>query len=342
MDRIIIIFAMALTITYMVTPLVKKWAIHLGIIDRPTGGRKIHAQPIPYLGGLAIYLGFGIAVVALVGWKDPQVAGILTGGTLLMLLGIADDKRPIPAKWKFIGQILIIALVVQVFDIRIWWLTHPLQGMIYLNGWSFPLSVLWIVAVVNTVNLIDGLDGLAAGVSCIAAATLCLIALKMGQMQVAMMAAALIGSSLAFLRYNFNPARIFMGDSGSMFLGFVLAAISVEGALKSAATIALLVPMLALGFPILDTLFAITRRYRNGRPIYEADRSHLHHRLLDRGMTQKQVVVLLYGFSGLLGLCAVALAFMDGFWPIAVIVLTIAMVYLGARKVHLFDLRQGK
>jgi UDP-GlcNAc:undecaprenyl-phosphate GlcNAc-1-phosphate transferase len=214
--------------------------------------------------------------------------------------------------------------------------------MIYLNGWSVPLTVAWIVVVVNTLNLIDGLDGLAAGVSSIAAATLLLLAWQAGQMHVAVITAALMGSSLGFLRYNFNPARIFMGDSGSMLLGFVLAAVSVEGALKSAATIALIVPILALGLPFIDTLFAVIRRLRSGRPIYEADRGHLHHRLMDMGLNQKQVVMVLYGISALLGFGAIAITSLEGYWPLFLVSALLGLCYLGARKINLFSTHHEK
>ena len=333
-------FLAALTVTYITTPLVKTLALRWGIMDSP-GDRKIHTRPIPYLGGLAIYAGFLLSAVVFLGVGDRQITGILLGATLLMLLGTVDDMHSLSAKWKFVGQLLIITWVVGYFDVRIWWITYPFTGMVYLGSLSLPLSVLWIIAVVNTVNLIDGLDGLAAGVSSIAAISLFLIAWQQGQYPVAVLSAALIGSSLGFLRYNFNPARIFMGDSGSMLLGFVLAAISVEGALKSVATIALLVPILALGLPIFDTLFAVIRRYTNGRPIYEPDRSHLHHQLLDKGLSQRQVVLVLYAISAALGLCAVLITSVDGYWPVLLILIFISLLsYMGAKKMDLFSMKQ--
>jgi UDP-GlcNAc:undecaprenyl-phosphate/decaprenyl-phosphate GlcNAc-1-phosphate transferase len=335
-------FLAALLITFAITPLVKRWALQLGIVDNPGDKRKIHKEPVPYLGGLAIYLGFCASVLYFLGTDDPQVAGILFGATGLMLLGVADDKANIPAIVKLLGQLAIISVAVVYFDIRIWWLTNPFNGMIYLNGLSIPLTIIWIVAVVNTLNLIDGLDGLAAGVSSIAAATLLLLAWRAGQIQVAVLTAALIGSSLGFLRYNFNPARIFMGDSGSMLLGFVLASVSVEGALKSAATIALIVPILALGLPLFDTFFAVIRRLRSGRPIYEADRNHLHHRLMDLGLSQRRVVMLLYGISALLGICAIIITSLDGYWPLVLLCTLVFLIYLGARKVNLFSIRHEK
>ncbi len=342
MQYVYIAFLSALLITFAVTPVVKRWALQLGIVDRPGDGRKIHKEPIPYLGGFAIYLGFCASVLYFLGLDDPQVAGILFGATGLMLLGVMDDKMGMLARYKLLGQIAVIGVVVMVFDVRIWWLTNPFNGMIYLNGWSIPLTIAWIVLVVNTMNLIDGLDGLAAGVSSIAAATLFLLAYRAGQVQVAVITAALIGSSLGFLRYNFNPARIFMGDSGSMLLGFVLAAVSVEGALKSVATIALIVPILALGLPFFDTFFAIIRRLRSGRPIYEADRNHLHHRLMDLGLSQRRVVVLLYAVSALLGVSAIIITSLDGYWPLLFLAAVILFIFMGARKVRLFSIKQEK
>lgn len=199
----------------------------------------------------------------------------------------------------------------------------------------------WIVGITNTVNLIDGLDGLAAGVSTIATVTILLVALQSGDLPVVFLTAALAGSSLGFLHYNFNPARIFMGDTGSMFLGYMFAAISVIGAVKSAATIALIVPILALGLPILDTTFAIVRRYRGGVPIFKPDKGHLHHRLLAMGFSQRQAVLLMYVFSAFLGLAAIALTEVSTSVAVMIVVFVAVIILFGAKKIGIFSMKNN-
>ena len=205
--------------------------------------------------------------------------------------------------------------------------------MFYVDYLSIPITLLWVVGLTNTVNLIDGLDGLAAGVSTIAAVTILLVALQQNFWVVAVLTAALAGSSLGFLQHNFNPAKIFMGDTGSMFLGYMLAAISVLGTVKSAATIALIVPIVALGLPIMDTAFAIIRRYSSGQPIFKPDKGHLHHRLLEMGLSQKQAVLLMYVISGCLGLSAIALTEVNQGLAAVIVLALLALAFLGARKI---------
>lgn len=190
---------------------------------------------------------------------------------------------------------------------KVEWVTNPLGGMFYLGKWSIPVTLFWVVGITNTLNFIDGLDGLAAGIAAIASVTMMLVNISLGQVNATLVTALLAGAALGFLPYNFNPAKIFMGDTGAMFLGFVLAAVAVDGAVKSATTIALVVPILALGLPIFDTAFAIVRRFLKGKPIMQADRGHIHHRLLDVGFSQRQAVVYMYLMSLALGLCAVIL-----------------------------------
>ncbi len=304
-------------------------------MDAPNA-RKVHAQPIPRLGGLAIYLAF-LAAVFLTVDITKEIIGLLLGATLIVAIGIIDDLKDLPAKVKLVGQILA-AMVLVLFDIRIDWLTNPFSGflfddVIYLEYLAVPATLFWIVGLTNTVNLIDGLDGLAAGVSMIASVTILLVALQQNDILIAILMAALAGSAFGFLHYNFNPARIFMGDTGSMFLGYVLAGVSILGAVKSAATIALIVPIFALGLPILDTTFAIVRRYMSGKPIFKPDRGHLHHRLLDLGFTQKQAVLLMYVVSGLLGLSAIALSEVSsGGLALCIVLFVLAAVMFGAKK----------
>ncbi len=333
-------FWIALATALLLTPAVKSLARRIGALDKPDP-RKVHTEPMPRLGGLAIYAGFCLAVVTTLGTQNRQLQGILVGGTLMLLLGAIDDFRPLRARVKFLGQILIAALVVIYFGVRIEWLTNPFRGMVYLGKLGIPLTILWIVAVVNTINLSDGLDGLAAGVSSIAAATLFLIAWKAGQLQVLVLTAALAGSTLGFLRYNFNPAKIFMGDSGSMSIGFILATIAVQGAMKSAATIAMAIPILALGLPIFDTSFAIVRRFLNGRPISEPDRGHLHHRLLEMGLSQRQAVMLMYLISVYLGFTAFVISVVDSS-SAALVLAAVGLTFMvGAKMTNILVVRPG-
>ena len=296
---------------------------------------------MPRIGGLAIYCGFMAAILAMLNFAELTqevangVIGLLLGGTLIVIIGLIDDYKNLPAKVKLLGQILA-ACVVVYFDVRIDVITDPFGDYLYLEYLAAPATVFWIVGLTNTVNLIDGLDGLAAGVSTIASITIMLVALQEDVMIVALFTAALAGAALGFLRYNFNPAKIFMGDTGSMFLGFILAGISVIGAVKCTATIALIVPILALGLPIMDTTFAIIRRYRGGVPIFKPDKGHLHHRLLDLGFSQRQAVLLMYVISALLGLSAVALNEVSGGMSIVIVVCVLLVVFLGARKLGIF------
>lgn len=330
MQAYFVAFTVALAVAYFVTPYIKKLAIKAGAMDAPDA-RKVHTSPIPRMGGLAIYAGFILAVLSSM-QITHDIFGLLIGGTVILIVGIIDDLKQLPARVKLFGQIVAAAILV-LFDVRIEWLTNPFGNMIYVEYLSIPLTILWVVGLTNTVNLIDGLDGLAAGVSTIASITILLVALQQNFWTVAVMMAALAGSSLGFLQHNFNPAKIFMGDTGSMFLGYMLAGVSILGMVKSAATIALIVPILALGLPIMDTLFAIIRRYSGGRPIFKPDRGHLHHRLLDLGLTQKQAVLLMYVISGCLGLSAIALTEVNKGLGAIIVAVVLVIAFFGAKKI---------
>ena len=330
----ILAFIIALLASWVLTPYVKKLAFRIGALDKPDG-RKVHHGIMPRLGGLAIYLAFVIAVLATM-HMTRDIFALLLGGTVIVIVGILDDKYQLPAKVKLLGQIAA-AFVLVLFDIKIEWLNNPWGGYFYLEYFSVPLTVFWIVSFTNVVNLMDGLDGLAAGVSGIASVTVILVALQQGFYPVAVITAALAGGIIGFIRYNFNPASIFMGDTGSMFIGYMLAAISIFGAVKSAATIALIVPAIALGLPIMDTAFAIVRRYTNGRPIFQPDKGHLHHRLLAMGMTQRQAVLLMYIISAILGIAAVLLTEVGGYYAAIIIALIITAVVFGAKKIGILN-----
>ncbi|HBN07288.1 MAG TPA: undecaprenyl-phosphate alpha-N-acetylglucosaminyl 1-phosphate transferase [Cyanobacteria bacterium UBA8530] len=298
--------------TDLLVPMVAGLAYRIGNLDKPDA-RKVHSTPIPRLGGIAMFLGVSASLAVLellvpgrLFPLDGPLQGVFVGATLTFFLGVADDLHPLPAKIKFACQIAI-ASIAFFLGVRIEFLSNPLTGGIWLLPISLalPLTAFWLVGVTNCINLIDGLDGLAAGISIIAATTIGLIAWQTNQLISSIVAVALVGSAIGFLRYNFNPARIFMGDSGSLFLGFSLAAISVVGVLKLIATAALVLPVLILGVPIFDTAFAILRRLWKHKPIFSPDKGHLHHRLLGIGLSQKKVVVLIYGVS--LSFCGLAM-----------------------------------
>ncbi|MDB5100778.1 MAG: Undecaprenyl-phosphate alpha-N-acetylglucosaminyl 1-phosphate transferase [Cyanobacteria bacterium RYN_339] len=310
-------YLVTLLVAWLATDLLIPWvtlaAYRLGRVDTPDA-RKVHTVPIPRLGGIAIFFGF-VCSVALVEWLTPgqlfphsgPYLGLVAGAASIFLLGIADDLRPLPAKVKLLVQIAAAGLAVYL-GVRIDFLSNPSGGLILLPPmFAVPLTVFWLVGITNTINLIDGLDGLAGGVSLIAASTTALIAWQTHQPAITLLALALMGATIGFLRYNWNPAKIFMGDSGSLFLGFTLAALSVIGVLKLVATAALLVPVLILGVPIFDTAFAIVRRAMQRQPIFSPDRGHLHHRLLGLGFSQRRSVLIIYGICLLLGGIALTL-----------------------------------
>lgn len=338
MQSYLVAFTVALAAAYFITPRVKELAIKAGALDAPDA-RKVHTIPTPRMGGLAIYFGFILAVLSSM-HINHEIMGLLLGGTVILAVGVIDDIKQLSAKTKLLGQIVAAAVLI-LFDIRIEWLTNPFGDMIYVNYLSIPLTILWVVGLTNTVNLIDGLDGLAAGVSTIASVTILLVALQQNFWTVAILTAALAGSALGFLQHNFNPAKIFMGDTGSMFLGYMLAAVSILGTVKSAATIALVVPIVALGLPIMDTAFAIIRRYMSGRPIFKPDKGHLHHRLLAMGLTQKQAVLLMYVISGCLGVSAIALTEVSGQYAVFILLAIIAAALFGARKIGVLSNNDG-
>lgn len=299
-------FMEALVVTLVLTPIVRAGALRAGLVYMPNS-RTVHRQPMPVLGGIAIFVGFMVVVLHRVG-LGRDVLGLLAGAAVVFAVGVRDDIRELRPLPKFAGQI-VAAIVAVYLGVRIEFVTNPFgPGMIYLGWWGIPVTFFWILALTNVVNFLDGLDGLAAGVSSIAAFALFCVAAARGQAFAATLAIALAGSAVGFLPFNFNPAKIFMGDAGAMFLGFAIAVISVEGALKGAATIALAIPMFALGVPIIDTAFAIARRVHNGTPFYQADRDHIHHRLLARGFSHRGAVVLIYLVSGVLASFAVLMA----------------------------------
>jgi UDP-GlcNAc:undecaprenyl-phosphate GlcNAc-1-phosphate transferase len=328
MTEALIAFVSSAVFAGLLTPLVRGIAIRFELLDHALSARKIHGRPVPRLGGLAIVGGFFAAVAVLgldgrsLGAKfeaDPQKAmGFLAGALCIALLGVYDDLRGTGAGQKFAAQFLAAGLV-YALGFRIEALANPFGPAIELSFLSLPFTLLWIVGVTNAFNLIDGLDGLAGGVALIAVATNFVIALGRGEQAMSVLSAALAGAVLGFLFYNFNPASIFMGDTGSMFLGFVLGTLSLESNQKSSAAVAILIPITALGLPILDTLLAFVRRAAKGRPVFHADRQHIHHRLLAMGLTHRQAVLALYVVSALLGAMAVALSYASSTQTVAIL-----------------------
>lgn len=308
MYSVFIPLVMSIMISYLMTPIAIKVAYAVGAIDIPKDARRVHSKPIPRLGGLAIFVAFMTTYLALNSISGSKEWGLIAGSIMIVGIGALDDIRPISAKLKLAVQI-VAALILYFSGIRIDFLTNYFgpSEMVYVGMLSLPITIFWIVGITNTVNLIDGLDGLAAGISTIAAASLAYVALVNGRMETALVTTIIVGSCLGFLPYNFNPAKIFMGDTGSLFLGFMLAATSIDGSIKGATFIVFAAPILALGLPIFDTSFAILRRFLSGRPIMEADKGHLHHRLLSLGYHQRTVVLAMYFISVLLGLSGIFL-----------------------------------
>ena len=313
---VLLALLVAAIISCLATPLVKRLSVKYGAVDVPKDGRRMHDHPIPRMGGLAIFLGFITSMLLFV-TLDPDKQGMLAGAVIIVILGVLDDKYSLPAMPKFLVQV-IAALIAVMAGNRIEVLSNPnifSENPVWELGWlSFPITVIWIVAITNAVNLIDGLDGLACGVSTISAATMLVIALMVSskldmavELDVAVMMAALAGACIGFLPYNFNPAKIFMGDTGATFLGFIMATVSVEGMFKMYNLISFVAPFLILGLPIFDVCFAVIRRVSHGESPMHPDRGHVHHRLIDMGFSQKQAVGVLYVVSAILGLSAVVL-----------------------------------
>ena len=293
-------FLAAAAIVVVTTPSITQLARRRGWVDQPTA-RKVHHQPMVRLGGVGIFT--GTIATTLCGWlfttpePNSKIIWVLMGGSIFFLIGLADDLMGLSARLRLGMQLGISSLVWQA-GVQIDFVTIPGVGILELNdGLSWVLTVLWLTGVVNAINWIDGLDGLASGVAGIAAFTTFAICLYMNQPGAALVMIALAGSLLGFLRYNFNPARIFMGDSGSYFIGFTIAGISIVGLAKSAAAVTILLPCLILAVPILDMSMVIVTRLCNGKSPFVADKRHLHHRLLDAGLSHRRTVLVIYALS---------------------------------------------
>jgi UDP-GlcNAc:undecaprenyl-phosphate/decaprenyl-phosphate GlcNAc-1-phosphate transferase len=299
----------AFVASILLTPLVKRLAFRIGAVDAPNY-RKVHARIMPRLGGLAIFLSFLIAVaifqpILIINENGSNfLLAIIIGACIIVATGVVDDMREISAKAKLVGQLIAALIVIFVGGIQIDMITLPFVGELNFGFLSIPLTIIWIVGITNAINLIDGLDGLAAGVSTIALITLAVMAIIMHNMFVLAIAAILAAATFGFLFYNFHPAKIFMGDTGALFLGFMISVLALLG-FKNVTVVSLIIPVIILGVPISDTFFAIVRRVRMKKKWSDPDKSHLHHRLLDMGFTHRQTVLLIYGIAIMFGLAAV-------------------------------------
>jgi UDP-GlcNAc:undecaprenyl-phosphate GlcNAc-1-phosphate transferase len=320
---------LALLIVVLLTPAVGGMARLLGVVDRP-GARRVNRGTVPRLGGLALFFGIFVPALAFLP-LGQETRGLLLGAAVATTVGAIDDFRGL-VWWEKLGGQLVAAAIPTFFGIWVHRFTFPLLGVHQLPEWvGVPLTVLWIVAIMNMVNFLDGLDGLAAGVCAISGATFCLIALSLSRPQPAILAAIVLGACLGFLRHNFYPARIFMGDSGALLLGFTLGALAVQGLLKTAAVATLLFPLLVLAVPILDTSFVVAKRIKYGQPVYAADRTHLHHRFLNIGFSQRRAALTMWAWCGVLAGAALATRFIHphahGDWHTGP---TIAVAAIGA------------
>jgi UDP-GlcNAc:undecaprenyl-phosphate GlcNAc-1-phosphate transferase len=334
-------FVLACLVSGLLTPVVRRFALRHRLFDDHVAARKIHGRPIPRLGGVAIAAGFYAPLLALlleassVGgtfWANSHRAlAFLLGGAAICGLGLYDDIRGSGAKVKFLAQ-FVIAGALYWAGFRIDILALPFVGVFSLGPLSILFTMLWIVGVINAMNLIDGLDGLAAGVGLFGLATTFVLAATRADPIMMLFMAALGGATVGFLVYNFNPASIFMGDTGSMFLGYVLAVGSMQTSQKSSTAVAILIPIVALGLPIADTLLAMVRRAVNHQPMFSADRAHIHHKLLDLGLSQKKAVLVLYGTCILLGIMALLLTVASGFQAAMILLAMGTAGFFGIRK----------
>lgn len=333
-------FLLAMIISYISTPFVRKLAFKVGAVDIPKDDRRVHKEPMPLIGGLAIFASV-ILVILIFLPLEKEIISMIIGGTVIVMGGIIDDLKELNPKTKFMFQV-VAGLILIFGDVKVDFVTNPFtnnSSLIYLNWLSIPITLFWVVGITNTLNFIDGLDGLSAGVAMISSITLMIVASKFSDTSAIILSAAIAGACLGFLPFNFNPAKIFMGDTGALFLGFMLAAITIEGVMKSVATIAIVAPILILSVPIFDTTFAIFRRLLNGQSISAADKGHLHHRLLNRGYSQRKSVLILYGMSASFGLIAILVSQANSRQAVYLSILLLATSVLVAIKLGIFEKR---
>lgn len=305
MYKYLVPFLAAFVMTFLQMPFTIKFAKKKGFLDVPKDNRRVHKKPIPVGGGIAMVISVSILMLFFLPINKSLVLTIIAS-LIIAISGLYDDKKGLSPKLKFIFQILA-AVILIIAGMKIEFVTNPFDSndaLLILNMLSIPVTIFWVCGITNTINLIDGLDGLASGVSMICAISMFFITYNMGRYDVSLVCALVAGACLGFLPFNFNPAKIFMGDTGALYLGFMLSYISISGFLKQAAILMIFVPVLILGVPVFDTAFAMVRRKLSGKSMVEADKGHLHHRLLKMGLNQRQTVVILYSISAIFGLLA--------------------------------------
>jgi UDP-GlcNAc:undecaprenyl-phosphate/decaprenyl-phosphate GlcNAc-1-phosphate transferase len=351
MKSILLMFSLAFFMSLVLTPLVRDLALAEGVVDRPDGRRKTHRTAVPRLGGIAVHLSFALAFgAALAVFRDaPWLAApvpaaflhLLAACTVVMLVGLLDDLFGVPPLVKIAAQAAAgLYLYHNGYQIRL--ISNPFGDTINLGMMSLPITLLWFAGMSNAFNLIDGLDGLAAGVGLFSTSIVFILALMNERWEIVLLSVVLAGALLGFLRYNFSSASIFMGDSGSLFVGFALAALAVRGSMKSSTAVAVLAPLLALGFPIVDTSMALLRRLVGRKGLLEADADHIHHRIVRMGLTQQRTVVILYGVTALFG--ALSLLTMTGqshAIGLAAVVFTL-VTWIGIRQLGYSELGEIK
>lgn len=305
MYKYLVPFLAAFAITFLQMPFTIKFAKKKGFLDVPKDNRRVHKKPIPVGGGIAMVISVSILMLFFLPINKGLIMTLIAS-LIIAISGLYDDKKGLSPKLKFIFQILA-AVILIIGGMKIEFVTNPFDSndaLLILNMLSIPVTIFWVCGITNTINLIDGLDGLASGVSMICAISMFFITYNMGRYDVSLVCALVAGACLGFLPFNFNPAKIFMGDTGALYLGFMLSYISISGFLKQAAILMIFVPVLILGVPVFDTAFAMVRRKLSGKSMVEADKGHLHHRLLKMGLNQRQTVVILYSISAIFGLLA--------------------------------------
>lgn len=345
----VVLLIVAIVATMLLVPVAKRIAVRFDAIDYPAA-RRVNMRPVPRMGGIALLGGLIASVIVLfIGcelfdWDSPfkphpeldvNYVGVAIGVLFMFAVGLVDDAIDLKPKPKLLGQ-TIAACIVAASGVLLSSIHNPFgEGYIDFGWIAYPLTVFYLVAFANIINLIDGLDGLAAGITAITAATIFVFSILTGRYEAAFMSVALVGVCIGFLRYNFNPASIFMGDSGALLLGFSLGIVSLFAIARSALFVSLLVPILAAGVPIIDTALAIIRRKRAHKPIDSADKGHIHHRLLQAGFTQKATVLIMWAWTAALAICAVFITELEGFARIPFVIIIAAVTAFGILKLRL-------
>jgi UDP-GlcNAc:undecaprenyl-phosphate/decaprenyl-phosphate GlcNAc-1-phosphate transferase len=320
-------------ISLLITPLVKKAAYKIGATDRPNK-RKVHQTVMPRLGGLAIYIAF-LSGVFILKPENQSSASIIIGSGIIIICGILDDIYELSPKFKLLAQIVATSIIVFYGGLQITFINLPFGGLFEFGYLSLPFTFLWVIGITNAINLIDGLDGLAAGVSSIALVAISGMAIIMGNMYVVTIGLILLASTLGFLYHNFHPAKIFMGDTGSLFLGFMISVLSLLG-FKNVTFVSFIVPIIILGVPISDTVFAIVRRLINNQPLSSPDKSHLHHCLLRVGFSHRQTVLIIYAMAAFFGVVAVVFSQIKLWGAVLLITVLLFFIEIIAEKIGLF------